>query len=171
MFTFAIIVKNLNRVYLSLGSNAGDRAVMLQQAMNELNRSGEVLQVSTVYETAAWGNTDQPNFLNLVLLMQTKQSAIHFMNELIAIETGMGRVRDKKWEPRIIDLDILFFNDEVINEKELMVPHPFLHERRFVLEPLAEIAPHLQHPVLKKEVLQLLHECSDSLKVNRLAHA
>ena len=171
MFTFASIVIKLNQVYISLGSNAGDRAAMLQQAIILLQQLGEVTTISSIYETTAWGNTDQPSFLNLVLLMQTKQTAINFMQELISIEKKMGRVRNQKWEARIIDLDILFFNDEVINETDLKVPHPFLHKRKFVLEPLAEIAPHLMHPVLKQQVLQLLEDCADKLSVNRLAHA
>lgn len=171
MFTFASIVVKLNQVYLSLGSNVGDRTAMLHEAITLLNRVGEVNQISSVYETAAWGKTEQPAFLNLVLLMQTKLSAINFMQQLIAIETGMGRIRNEKWEARMIDIDILFFNNEVINEKELQVPHPFLQQRKFVLEPLAEIAPRFVHPVLKLEVLQLLNNCTDNLPVNRLAHA
>ncbi len=171
MFTFASIAIKLNQVYLSLGSNAGNRAKMLQQAIELLLKVGEVQTVSSVYETAAWGNTNQPAFLNLVLLMQTKSGAQNFMKELISIEEKMGRVRNQKWESRIIDLDILFFNDEVIDETDLKIPHPFLHGRKFVLEPLAEIASHFVHPVLKKEVLQLLEDCADKLPVNRLVHA
>ena len=171
MFTFASILVKLNQVYLSLGSNVGNRTAMLQEAISLLSEVGEVEQISSFYETAAWGKTEQPAFLNLVLLMQTNLRAINFMQELIAIESRMGRIRNEKWEARMIDIDILFFNHEVINEKHLHVPHPFLQQRKFVLEPLAEIAPHFVHPVLKLEVLQLLKNCSDTLFVNRLVHA
>ncbi|MEI7801772.1 MAG: 2-amino-4-hydroxy-6-hydroxymethyldihydropteridine diphosphokinase [Bacteroidota bacterium] len=171
MFTFASILVKLNQVYLSLGSNVGNRTAMLQEAISLLSEVGEVEQISSFYETAAWGKTEQPAFLNLVLLMQTNLRAINFMQELIAIESRMGRIRNEKWEARMIDIDILFFNHEVINEKHLHVPHPFLQQRKFVLEPLAEIAPHFVHPVLKLEVLQLLKNCADTLSVNRLAHA
>lgn len=161
----------MNQIYLSLGSNAGDRLAQLNNAIEFLKETVEVKIISSVYETAAWGNTNQPSFLNLVLLVLTNDAAGNFMNNLLLLEEKMGRVRHKKWEERIIDIDILYFNNEIITEENLIIPHPHLHERKFVLEPLAEIAPELLHPILKMNSVQLLHNCTDQLQVKKLQHA
>lgn len=160
----------LNQVYLSLGSNVGNRSEQLVKAIDLLEEKGEVKRISSVYETEAWGNTNQPSFLNLVLLMMANFESINFMKELLLIEEKMGRVRQTKWESRIIDIDILYFNNEIINKNELKIPHPYIHERKFVLEPLAEIAPDFVHPLLKLSSMEMLKACSDSLKVKRLVH-
>ncbi len=161
----------MNHVYLSLGSNVGDRWAQLHKTIEILNEDGAVKIVSSVYETAAWGNTNQPLFLNLVLLILTKDEAGNFMKKLLFTEEMMGRVRHQKWEARIIDIDILYFNNEIIIEHELIIPHPHLHERKFVLAPLAEIAPEFVHPVLKMNSVQLLNNCNDPLPVKKLQHA
>lgn len=165
------ITVKMNQVYLSLGSNVGSRSVQLQNAVDLLNETGLVKKISSVYETAAWGNTDQPSFLNLVLMMLTNNDSRNFMKQLLLIEEKMGRVRHQKWEARIIDIDILYFNAEIFQEESLIIPHPHLQERKFVLEPLAEIAPEFIHPILNLNSIQLLNQCPDKLQVKKLQHA
>lgn len=156
----------MNKVYLLLGANKGDRERNLSLAAGFISGEvGEILQHSSVYETAAWGKEDQPAFLNEVLLVNTALAAKKVLEKIFSIEHKMGRVRAQKWAQRIIDIDILFYNHEVINEKDLIVPHPFIHERRFTLVPLVEIAPGLVHPVLKRTMRELLDACPDKLEV------
>lgn len=156
----------MNEVYLSLGSNEGNRLQWLSKAIQLLNeRCGDVVQQSPIYETAAWGITDQPAFLNMVVHLQTPHTAEQVLKGILDIETELGRQRSIKWGPRTLDIDILFFNDEVIDIEQLKVPHPYMQERRFTLAPFAAIAPDLVHPVLKKTISQLLEECPDKLEV------
>lgn len=129
---------------------------------------GKVSACSSLYETAAWGRNDQPAFLNQALLVKTKLEAGELLGRLLDIERSIGRVRLEKYGPRIIDIDILLFNQDVYNEPDLKIPHPQLPNRRFALTPLAEIAGNYVHPVLKKTILQLLKECPDKLAVNKL---
>lgn len=131
-------------VFLSLGSNQGDRLGYLKRALDELNKTEKIVKVSSVYETAAWGKTDQADFLNLVVKLSTAKSAEALLNKLQAIEARLERERHERWGPRTIDLDILLYGDEVIETKHLSVPHPRLWERAFVLKPLVEIEPELQ---------------------------
>jgi 2-amino-4-hydroxy-6-hydroxymethyldihydropteridine diphosphokinase len=159
----------MNKAYLLTGGNTGDRIYYLETAKQLISQHcGEILKSSPIYETAAWGMTDQQDFLNQVLFIETKFEAPLLMERILELEHLMGRVRHEKYGPRKIDIDILFFNDEVIQTSSLIVPHPALQNRRFVLEPLNDIAPELMHPVLKKTVHQLLIECPDKLPVKKL---
>jgi 2-amino-4-hydroxy-6-hydroxymethyldihydropteridine diphosphokinase len=127
-----------------------------------------VSNASSIYETAAWGKNDQPAFLNQVLEIETALSPPQLLKTILAIEENIGRVRQEKYGPRIIDIDILLFNDEVLHLPMLKIPHPQLQNRRFVLVPLAEIAPDLIHPVFKKTIAELLAICPDKLEVSRI---
>ena len=141
----------MSKAYLMIGGNLGDRKENLQQAIILIRKScGPLIKISSLYETAAWGLVDQPSFLNQALEISTSLSAIELLSSILSIEKDMGRTRTEKLGPRLIDIDILFFNDEVHDLPHLKIPHPELQNRRFVLTPLAEIAAQLQHPVLKK---------------------
>lgn len=158
----------MNNSYLLLGSNMGNSREQLHTAIKLIEeRVGKLSQQSSLYATAAWGNTDQPDFLNQVLIIETRFGATETLDKLLGIEKTMGRVRTIKNAPRIIDIDILFFNDEIINEKQLTVPHPEIQNRRFVLTPLNELSPNLLHPVLQQPVSVLLEQCTDTLDVKK----
>src|ERR1700676_1502706 len=142
-------------VYLSLGSNVGDRGEHLRNAIRRLETTGRVIEVSPVYETEPVEFTEQPWFLNCAVALETGKGPRELMAALLGIEEAMGRRRIQTKGPRSIDIDILLFENEIIDSKELTIPHPAMHERRFVLEPLAEIAPQVLHPVLKKTIREL----------------
>ena len=157
----------MNRAYLLLGGNIGNRLARLKKAKQLLEKQiGKVIKYSRVYETASWGNTDQPDFLNQVLLIETKLTAEKIMEQILFIENIMGRVRSEKNASRIIDIDILFFNEDIVQTKNIIIPHPQIQNRNFVLYPLNELSPQLQHPVLKKTINELLLQCNDALAVN-----
>ena len=138
-------------------------------AIRELESNcGRVIKSSPIYETAAWGNTNQQAFLNQALLIETKLSAEALMTAILVIEEKMGRVRTIKYGPRTIDIDILFFNNDLFNSDHIKIPHPELANRRFALEPLKDIAPAYKHPTLKKTVRQLLKDCPDPLAVKKI---
>ncbi len=159
----------MNKAYLLTGGNEGDRYRNMQQARTNIELiCGQLLQVSSLYETAPWGKTDQADFLNQVLLVETKMTAPELMRAVFLIEEKGGRIRAEKNAPRTIDIDILFYNELVLEEPGLSIPHPRIAERRFVLEPLDEISPLFIHPVLKKSVHQLLLECKDQLAVKKI---
>jgi|SRR5579862_2227859 len=143
-------------VYLSLGSNLGDREKNLRDAIARLETEGSAVLVSSFYETEPVDFTDQGWFLNCAVSLGTSETAEQFMKQILRIENEMGRQRLQKKGPRIIDIDILLFGDQIIDSPELTVPHPAMHRRRFVLQPLAEIAPAVRHPVLRKTVGELL---------------
>lgn len=144
-------------VYLSLGSNLGDREKHLREAISRLQDLGVIRQISAFYETQPVEvQTDQPWFLNCALAMETELMPLAFLNRMLAVEQSMGRVRKEPKGPRTIDIDILLFGNDVLDTPELTVPHPAMHQRRFVLEPLAEIAPDAMHPVLKRTARELL---------------
>jgi len=159
----------MHSAVLSLGTNIGNRLANLSNALKLLEQlPGKVLRISSIYETAPWGNTNQASFYNQVLEIETAVSAEMLMEKILFIEKEMGRTRTKKWEPRIIDIDILFFNDEIFNKENLHIPHQHLHERRFILEPLNEILPDLVHPVLKTKIHHLLAGLKDVSDVKKL---
>jgi 2-amino-4-hydroxy-6-hydroxymethyldihydropteridine diphosphokinase len=143
-------------VYLSLGSNLGDRAANLRSAIDWLRELGEVLAVSSFYETEPMEVTDQPWFLNCAVALKTELTPRQFLSGMLKIEETMGRRRIRPKGPRTIDIDILLFGNSVIHTPQLDVPHPAMHQRRFVLQPLAEIAPEVRHPTLKRNVQELL---------------
>lgn len=153
--------------YLSLGSNVGNRQQNLRSAIGQLSRLGKVIAVSSFYETEPVEFTDQPWFLNCAVSLETPLQPAQLMNDLLGIEREMGRERGRHKGPRLIDLDILLFGDAVLKTPELTIPHPAMAERRFVLQPLAEIAPELRHPDLNKTVRELLSELPPGQTVQR----
>ncbi len=142
--------------YLSLGSNLGDRAANLRDAIAQLDVAAPVQAVSAFYETQPVDVPDQPWFLNCVLAIETLKTPRDLLNLALAIEKTMGRLRVRDKGPRKIDIDIVLFGDRILDEPGLTIPHPSMHLRRFVLEPLAEIAPEARHPLLRKTALDLL---------------
>ena len=152
-----------------MGGNMGDRQVNLDRAMAAIQAQiGPIRKASARYETAAWGIQDQPDFLNQVLWIETSLSPVDLLNSLLAIEQEMGRYRTEKYGPRTIDLDILLYGSWIIHLPGLQVPHPRMSQRRFVMTPMAEIAPQLKHPVLQRSMESLLGDCPDPLPVHKL---
>ena len=131
-------------------------------------RCGSIIDRSSIFETAAWGKTDQENFLNQALVVETTLNPRDLLNEILYIENLMGRDRVEKYGPRIIDIDIIFFNHQKIKENGLVIPHPEMSRRRFVLEPLNEVIPAYIHPVFFKTVYELLQQCDDTLPVKKI---
>lgn len=155
-----------NGIYLLSGTNLGDRVANMARALELIEqKAGKIVAQSQLYETAAWGIEEQPSFLNQVMEIATDLTPQKLLSALLSMETEMGRERRQKWGERIIDLDILYYADSIIDEPSLEIPHPHLHERRFTLVPLCELAPLLRHPVLEKTQQELLNECPDQLEV------
>lgn len=147
-----------NIVYIALGSNLGNRFLNIKEAIFSLAEKMGILEISSIEETEPVGFLNQPKFLNSVLKAQTELTLREVFSLAKDIEKSMGRISNFKDGPRIIDIDILFYNDEVIDEPDLKIPHPRLQERGFVLKPLAEISPEFKHPVLNKTIRELLIE-------------
>lgn len=161
-----------NNIYLLLGSNLGVREVYIKQAKQLIeNELGVIQSASSLYETAAWGETNQPDFINQVILVNSSYSPRQVLERILAIEKQLDRTRTRKWAARTIDIDILFYNNECLNESDLIIPHPYLHLRNFTLIPLAEIAPHFYHPILGKTMRLLCQEVSNHLSVKKLVTA
>ncbi|HZW70906.1 MAG TPA: 2-amino-4-hydroxy-6-hydroxymethyldihydropteridine diphosphokinase [Hanamia sp.] len=155
----------MNKLFLVTGGNIGDRKGNLEAAAALIQKQiGKIIRLSAIYETEAWGITSQPAFYNQVLEIDTLLSAREVLHLILKIEEEMGRKRTIKNAARIIDIDILFFNNEIINEHNLIIPHPEIANRRFVLLPLLELDPTKLHPVLNKSIRELLAETKDKLK-------
>jgi len=153
----------MNNVYLLIGGNMGERMANLAAARNRINIDcGRITASSSIYETEAWGYKEQPAFLNQALAIETSLEAEKLMEEILKIEMALGRKREIPLGPRIIDIDIIYYNDEIINTSSLTIPHPSMAQRKFVLMPLTEISPDYMHPILLKTNEVLLKECGDS---------
>lgn len=160
----------MNTSYLLIGGNLGNRPQNLANAIIAIKEQcGIITRLSPIYETAAWGNTNQPSFLNQALALDTQLEPEQLLQQLLAIETSMGRIRSEKFGPRTIDIDILLYGNTIINTGNLTVPHPHLPNRRFALLPLVTIAPHYLHPQLNMTITALLQQCNDDLPVSLFA--
>ena len=159
----------MNKAYILTGGNTGNRELHLAKAMEEIDtRCGQVRKQSSLYETAAWGKTDQASFLNQAMLIHTKLAPETLLQCLLDIERSMGRIRNEKYGARSIDIDILIYNQQIVESATLSIPHPELTNRLFALLPLSEIAPRLKHPVFNKTIGQLLTLCPDKLPVRKI---
>ena len=157
---------NYNQLILSLGGNQGDIKKTFLSTKNSITQEvGTIVKESSIYQTQAWGVENQPDFLNQVIVVETKLSPTTILEKCLAIEIKLGRKRMKQWGERTIDIDLLFFNSEIIQTEDLQIPHPRISERNFILHPLAEIIPEFTHPILNKSISQLKIDCTDDLKV------
>ncbi len=158
--------KKKNIVYLLTGSNMGDRDDNMRQVNGLIEQYiGSITKASRLYETQAWGKTNQPDFINQALAVETPQYPSEVMKNILKIEGLMGRVRTEKWNERVIDIDIMLYNEQIVNEPNLTIPHPHLHERNFALVPLMEIAGEVMHPILDMAIEDVYFECNDPLDV------
>lgn len=159
----------MNKVFLLLGANLGDPLAQLHSAAAEVrSRIGSIQQESCIYASEAWGLLDQPPFLNQVLEVDTELTALSVLDRIQEIEHDLGRRRLEKWGARLIDIDILYYNDQIIQHERLSIPHPYISQRKFTLIPLAEIAADFIHPILLETNETLLAACDDLLKVQLL---
>ena len=155
------------KAYLITGSNQGDRLLMLERALTSIHEEiGSVIHHSSIYESPAWGFDHPTKFLNQVLEIETMLDSENLLSRLLKLEKKLGRTRGvKRYAARCIDIDLLFYNDFIINTKSLVVPHPRVAERKFVLIPLCELVPSFRHPVLNLTIKQLLNRCQDKSEV------
>lgn len=159
----------MQEIFLLLGSNLGLREEHLLKSIELIQKAIGVIEArSSYYQSAAWGNTNQPDFINQALCLRSNMLPMKLLETIWSIENKLGRERVERWGPRTIDIDILFYGSEIINMPDLIVPHKLLHERRFVLMPLHEIAPDFKHPILDKTVTELLDGLADDLSVKKL---
>ena len=156
------------KAILLLGSNQQNPRAQLTKALQNLEAIGTILACSSIYITAAWGNTDQDDFYNQAVEIDLFVDPSELMNKIIGIEMKMGRKRSVKWEPRIIDIDVISIEDQIIKLHDLIVPHPHMHERMFVLQPYHELHPEWIHPTLKKTITELVISCKDKLDVRKI---
>ncbi len=158
-----------NNIFLLLGGNVGNVSETFLLAKSKIEAAaGKIIQESSIYKTSAWGKTDQPDFLNQVLEIESALSPYELLEALQQIEIACGRERKEHWGARTLDIDILFYHQEIIQTQRLYIPHPQLHLRRFTLIPFAEIAADFYHPVLQKVITSLLAECPDKLEVQKI---
>jgi 2-amino-4-hydroxy-6-hydroxymethyldihydropteridine diphosphokinase len=154
------------KTYLLLGSNMGNREAFLSKALTEIDATiGKISKKSKIYQTEPWGEKEQEDFLNIAVEVETKLKPKKILEKIHEIEKLLDREETYKWGPREIDIDILFYGEEMISEVDLTIPHPFIHERKFTLIPLAEIAPELYHPIMGANIMDLLLECEDQSEV------
>jgi 2-amino-4-hydroxy-6-hydroxymethyldihydropteridine diphosphokinase len=154
------------KTYLLLGSNMGNREAFLSKALIEIDaKIGKIIKKSKTYQTEPWGEKEQEDFLNIAVEIETKLKPKKILEKIHEIEKLLDREETYKWGPREIDIDILFYGEEMISEVDLTIPHPFIHERKFTLIPLSEIAPELYHPIMGANILDLLMECEDQSEV------
>jgi len=157
----------MNGIYLSLGSNLGNRLNNLREAVNQLESHGiKTLEESTIYETEPWGMAEQGWFLNMIIEIEISLNPEKLLQNLLEIEQKMGRERKEKWGERIIDLDILYYNELIVEKEELVLPHSGIPDRNFILNPMTELNPFGIHPVLKKNQMEMLASCKDTLACN-----
>lgn len=162
-------MERIDGIYLLIGTNLGNRLGNINLALQKISELvGSILKISSIYETAAWGKTNQPDFYNLALEIATEKAPQEVLHLLQSIEKEMGRIRIEKWEERIIDIDILYYADKVMTTPELTLPHPEIPNRRFALAPLNEIAGDFMHPFLHKSNREMLGACEDRLEVKKL---
>jgi len=151
-----------NSAIVLLGSNLGNKSLFLEIALNKIvGRIGIIDNISSLYESTAWGIEDQPSFINQVVCIKTNFSAQATLDYLLQLEIEMGRIRSQKWGPRIIDLDLLYFNNEIITNESCTIPHPAIAERKFTLVPLVEVIPNFVHPITQLNQKELLALCID----------
>ncbi len=148
-------------VILALGSNLGDRLGYLLEALDKLHHLGQVMSVSPAYLSSAYGKTDQPDFLNAVIIMHTRLEPQKLLEKIKEIESQIGRKNREHWGPREIDIDIILYQQQIIQTPNLAIPHPDFHNRMFVLRPLSDIAPEIVSPIHQKSIRELLNDCPD----------
>ena len=157
---------SMSDIILLLGGNLGDRYAYLQKATAAIqNHIGEIIEVSAIYETACWGGDQQPDYLNQALRVQSGLLPEQVLDQALRIEAELGRIRTRIWEPRVMDIDLIFYDRLVYQSDRLILPHPRITVRKFVLVPLVELIPHYVHPVYKKSIIELFHACSDASAV------
>lgn len=160
----------MNTTFLLLGSNLGDSKGYIAEAIHLIGQEiGTVEKQSSLYQTQSWGRNDQPDFINQAIKIRTKLSPLELLRGILEIEQKLGRRREEKWGSRTIDIDILLYDNLIVDLPELKIPHPFLPERRFAILPLHEIAPHFIHAISGKEIEQLLWDLTDELSVKKLS--
>ena len=157
------------KVIIGLGSNLGDRKSNLELVKVKINNSiGEIEVYSSIYETEAWGVENQENYYNQIVQIKTDFYPFQVLEKTLALEMQLGRVRTKKWEARLIDIDILFFENFIFNSENLIIPHKYIQERNFILEPLKEMNPNFVHPKFQKTILELSKACTDKNWIRKL---
>ena len=162
----------MNTVYILLGANLGEPISQIKLSIQLINeRVGNIIAQSSLYESEGWGVEDQPKFYNQILIIETALNPEECLKACQEIEIILGRIRDVKWGARVIDIDLLYFNNSIFNSPSLTIPHPYIHQRNFTLVPLVEVSPNFIHPKLNKTNAKLLFESKDNLLVNKIENA